>query len=69
MGFSLKESDLFRSASYDATTEQFTVVYRADGKKFVYSHMKQSTAAAIQRSLNPGEDFLKIRDEYPYKQI
>lgn len=69
MRFTLRESDLFRSVSYNPTAEQLTVVYRADGKKFVYSHVKESTAAAIQRSLHPGEDFLKIRDQYPYKQI
>ena len=41
--------------------------YRDDGAVFVYFKVPYSTYEALQRSKNPGQDWLKIRDLYKYR--
>lgn len=61
----LKQSELISSMGWrDGNLE---IRYRDDGAVFVYFKVPYSTYEALQRSKNPGQDWLKIRDLYKYK--
>jgi len=61
----LKQSELISSMGWrDGNLE---IRYRADGEVFVYFKVPYSTYEALQRSKNPGQDWLKIRDLYKYQ--
>jgi len=61
----LKQSELISSMGWrDGNLE---IRYREDGAVFVYFKVPYSTYEALQRSKNPGHDWLKIRDLYKYR--
>jgi len=61
----LKQSELISSMGWrDGNLE---LRYREDGAVFVYFKVPHATYEALQRSKNPGQDWLKIRDLYKYQ--
>ena len=61
----LKQSELIQSIGWkDGNME---IKYRDDGAIFVYLRVPYATYEALQRSKNPGQDWLKIRDLYKYR--
>jgi KTSC domain len=63
----LKQSELIQSIGWkDGNLE---IKYRQDGAVFIYFAVPFSVYTQLKRSRNPGQDFLKIRDQYKYKQI
>jgi hypothetical protein len=63
----LKQSELLKSIGWDNNILE--VEYRSDSKVFRYFGVPLSTFRALMRSKHPGEDFLKIRDQYRHKQV
>jgi hypothetical protein len=61
----LKQSELISSMGWrDGNLE---IRYRADGEVFVYLRVPHAIYVALQRSKNPGQDWLKIRDLFKYR--
>jgi hypothetical protein len=63
----LKHSELIRTIGWDNNILE--VEYRADKKVFQYFGVPLSAFRALVRSKHPGEDFLKIRDQYKFKEV
>lgn len=63
----LKQSELIQSIGWN--NGNMEMKYRDDGAVFVYFGVPFSMFRALVRSKHPGEDWLKIRDQYSYKQI
>ncbi len=61
----LKQSELISSMGW--REGNLEIRYRDDGAIFVYFHVPYATYVALQRSKNPGQDWLKIRDLYKYR--
>jgi len=63
----LKQSELIQSIGWkDGNME---IKYRDDGAVFVYLQVPHAIYLALQRSKNPGQDWLKIRDRYKYRAV
>jgi len=63
----LKQSELIQSIGWkDGNME---IKYRDDGAVFIYFAVPFSIYTALKRSDNPGQDWLKIRDQYKYEEI
>ncbi len=63
----LKQSELIQSIGWkDGNME---IKYRDDGAVFVYFAVPFSIYAALKRSENPGQAWLKIRDQYKYRAV
>lgn len=63
----LKQSELIQSLGWkDGNME---IKYRDDGAVFVYFAVPLSIYVALKRSENPGRDWLKIRDQYKYREV
>jgi hypothetical protein len=61
----LKQSELISSMGWrDGNLE---IRYRDDGAVFVYLRVPYVIYEALQRSKNPGQDWLKIRDLFKYQ--
>ena len=45
------------------------IKYREDGAVFVYSGVSKSLYEALTRSKNPGQEWLRIRDQYNYQRV
>ena len=63
----LRDSDLIAKIGWEDGA--MDVQYKADMKIFRYYNVSLGLFRAIVRSKHPGEDFLKVRDHYRYKQI
>jgi len=63
----LKQSGLIQSIGWrDGNME---IKYRDDGVVFVYLNVPFTIYMALKRSKNPGQDWLKIRDQYKYREV
>ena len=63
----LQKSELIQSIGWrDGNME---IKYRDDGAVFVYYAVPFSTYMALKRSIHPGEDWLKLRQQYKYKRV
>jgi hypothetical protein len=63
----LKQSELIQSIGWkDGAME---IKYREDGATFVYFAVPFSVYTALKNSKNPGQDWLKIRDRYKFKEV
>ena len=61
----LKQSELISSMGWhDSNLE---IRYRDAGAIFVYLRVPYAIYLALQRSKNPGQDWLKIRDLFKYR--
>lgn len=65
----LKKSELIKQIGYDSVKQQMEIVYRADGARFMYFGISPGLFGALKRSANPGETWVRIRDNYCYKRI
>lgn len=63
----LKQSELISSIGWK--NSDMEVRYRDDGAIFLYHKVPYTTYAALTRSVNPGQEWLKIRDQYSYTRI
>jgi hypothetical protein len=61
------QSDLIKTVGWNEN--QMEVEYRADNKVFVYFGVPLTTFRALVRSEHPGEDWLKLRDQYKFKKM
>ena len=61
------KSDLIKTIGWNDNAME--VEYRADGKVFRYLKVPFSTFKALVRSKHPGEDWLKLRDQYSWEQV
>ncbi len=43
--------------------------YRDDGAVFVYFEVPFTIYTALKNSKNPGQDWLKIRDKFKYREV
>jgi hypothetical protein len=63
----VKQSELIQSIGWkDGNME---IKYRDDGAVFVYFAVPFSIYMALKHSKNPGQDWLKIRDQYRYHAV
>jgi hypothetical protein len=63
----LQQSELIQSIGWrDGNME---IKYRDDGVVFVYLNVPLMTYMALKRSKNPGQDWLKIRSQYKYREV
>jgi KTSC domain-containing protein len=62
----VQHSELIQSMGWKSGTLE--IEYREDGATFIYEVVPKRTFRALQKSKNPGSDWLKIRDQYDYKQ-
>ena len=63
----LKQSELIQSIGWK--DGNMDIKYRDDGAVFVYLQVAHAIYLALQRSKNPGQDWLKIRDRYKYRAV
>jgi hypothetical protein len=63
----LKQSELISSMGWrDGDLE---IRYRDDGAVFIYFSVPFPIYMALKRSKNPGQDWLKIRSQYKYREV
>jgi len=63
----LKQSQLISSLGWcDGDLE---IRYRDDGAVFVYFEVPFTVYMALKRSKNPGQEWLKIRSQYKYREV
>jgi len=63
----LKQSELISSMGWrDGNLE---IRYRDDGAVFVYFEVPFTIYTALKNSKNPGQDWLKIRDKFKYREV
>jgi KTSC domain-containing protein len=63
----LEQSELIQSIGWkDGKME---IKYRDDSAVFIYFSVPFSVYMALKRSKNPGHDWLKIRDQYTYREV
>jgi hypothetical protein len=63
----LKQSELISSIGWK--NGDMEIRYRPDGAVFVYRRVPYTIYTALQRSKNPGHNWLAIRDQYTYDRI
>ena len=63
----LKQSELIQSIGW--RDGNMDIKYRDDGVVFIYLNVPFTTYLAIKNSKNPGQDWLKIRDQFRFKQV
>jgi KTSC domain-containing protein len=62
----LKQSELIQSIGWkDGNME---IKYRDDGAVFVYFAVPHSLYLRLKASNNPGQEWLRIRDKYTYRE-
>lgn len=59
-------SDLIAKLGHEGTT--LRVVY-ADGATFDYFGVPYTTFRALVRAKHPGREWIKLRDQYKYKEV
>jgi hypothetical protein len=63
----LKQSELIQSIGWK--DQNMEIKYRDDGAVFVYFNVPFSIYIRLKSSENPGQEWLKIRDQYKYREI